>query len=88
MIDVNWWNADTGEELDDWHFPQLEVRPCVGDALHYWQDATLEAAVEEGSNRHDYVVTKVEHDLRFMPRPGQRSKYIHMLNVWLREVSG
>lgn len=91
MISVNWWDAETDQEMqevDGWYFPNLDGRPMVGDSIHYWQDGTDEVAGGEGLNRRDYVVTKVEHDLRFMPgRRGGSPNYVHSFNVYLRRAA-
>lgn len=83
-ISINWWDAETGNEIEAWYFPTLDVRPFVGDHIHYWQDGDENGPGGAGKNRFDYVVEKVEHDLRFMPARGGRPKYVQSLNVYLK----
>jgi hypothetical protein len=83
---VTWWDDASDREIEDWNFPSLDVRPMVGDCVHYWQDGREEAAGTGPLDRRDYIVTRVEHDLRFMPGRGGSPKYVHSLNVYIRQA--
>ncbi len=87
LISVCWWKDGADhEEIDGIDFPELLVRPVIGDEIHYWQDGTPEQAGREPLNRRDFVVTKVQHDLRFMPARGN-PLHVHVLNIWLKETT-
>ncbi len=86
VFSVTWYDAGTDEEIDQeqMNFSYLGIRPVVGDEVHYWQDGTPDNAGGGGLNRRDYVVTRVRHDLRYMPSRGGRAMHVQSLEVWVR----
>jgi hypothetical protein len=87
-IDFNIYDHETNEEIEGVNFQGLLCKPSVGEELHYWQDGTSGRAWGESGIRRDFVVKRIVHDLRYMPaRGGTRPHYIHMLVLYVTEIT-
>jgi hypothetical protein len=61
-------DADTGDEIEAIYLDGATVIPRMGESIHYWQDGFPDAAGTDSGIRRDFLVVKVEHDWRYMPR--------------------
>jgi hypothetical protein len=80
-IEVHWFDAESGEEMKDFHFP-LNYKPEMKEIIRHRRLDYKGLAI--GETKH-YLVTKVIHDLLSDQSSRSRAFY-HSLDVHIRPI--
>lgn len=81
-INFNLYDFETEEEIEGVQFQGLLTAPLAGDHLHYWEDTVGTGDWNNKGIRRDFVVKKIEHDLRYMVRSRHS---VHMIVLYVTE---